>query len=181
MVVDKVYLKNISNRREKRSMMLSYRRYRRLDQLHGGIGQVIFDKYKDQYTPKIWAYALSLYTHQRIVEPFKKYHFDEAVRIKSMWDEVWSELPYTHIHLTEDQIEKQLKFMGYVKDLKTHDLYVYVSSYLPINGHWWVHPKKYVDNYIALKKRPSVPYIYNNGDYDSYMLEGYTKILKHGT
>ena len=140
---------------------------------------MIFDKYKDEYNPKIWAYALSLYFHQRVVEPFGKYHFEKAVKLEKVWDEVWSNLPYIHIELTDDQVEKQLKFMGYVKDLKTHDLYAYVSSNRQINGHWWIHPKKFVDNIISIKKRPSVPYIYN--DLGSYMLEGYTKVLRHGS
>ena len=178
MVVDREYLRSISNQREKRLMMLSYRRYHRLDRLHGGTGRVIFDKYKDEYTPKIWAYALSLYSHQRIIEPFRKEHFEEAVKWEKAWDKIWARSPYVHINLTDDQLEKQFEFMGYVKDLKTHDLYAYVSSNRQINGHWWIHPKKYTDNISAIEKRPSVPYIYDN--WDPYVLEGYTKVLRHG-
>ena len=69
--------------------------------------------------------------------------------------------------------------MGYKKDLKTHDLYAYVSSNRQINGSWFIHPKKYTDNIISIEKRPSTPYIYDN--WDQYALEGYTKILRHGT
>ena len=178
MVVDREFLRSISGPREKRLMMLSYRRYHRLNRLHGGIGQVIFNEYKDNYNPKIWAYALSLYSHDRIVRPFSKADFEEAVKWEKAWDKIWARLPYTHIELTDDQIEKQLEFMGYVKDLKIHDLYAYVSSNRQINGHWWIHPKKYVDNINSIEKRPSIPYIYDN--WDPYALEGYTKILKHG-
>ena len=159
-------------------MMLSYRRYHRLSRLHEGIGQVIFDKFKDNYNPKIWAYALSLYSHDRIVRPFSKFDFEEAVKWERAWDKIWARLPYVHIELTENQIEKQLKFMGYVKDLKTHDLYAYVSSNRQINGHWWIHPKKYVDNINSIEKRQSYPYIYDT--WDPYALEGYTKVLRHG-
>ena len=69
--------------------------------------------------------------------------------------------------------------MGYVKDLKTHDLYAYVSSNRQIKGHWWIHPKKYTDNITSIEKRPSVPYIYDN--WYTYVLEDYTKILRHGS
>lgn len=179
MAIDKAYLEKLSTKREKRSMMLSYRRYHRLGRLHGGIGLEIFDKYKNNYTPKIWIYALSLYSHQRLIEPFSKRHFEKALEIESLWDDIWLSLPYLHIELTDDQIENQLKFMGYVKDLKTHDLYAYVSSNRQINGHWYIHPKKYTDNLYSINKRPSVPYIYNI--WDQYALEGYTKILKHGS
>ena len=179
MVVDREYLRSISNSREKRLMMLSYRRYHRLSLLHEGIGQVIFDKYKNEYTPKIWAYALSIYSHQKVSEPFTKEYFNEAVKWEKACDKIWARLPYVHIELTDDQIEKQLEFMGYVKDLKTHDLYAYVSSNRKINGHWFIHPKKYTDNLLSIEKRPSVPYIYDN--WDPYVLEGYTKILRHGS
>ena len=138
-----------------------------------------FDKYKANYTPKIWAYALSIYSHQRIIEPFSKYHFEIAKKWEDVWDDIWSDLPYQHVELTTEQLEKQFEFMGYVKDLKTHNLYTYVSSNRQINGHWWIYPKKFVDNLEAIKKRPSIPYIYDN--WDPYALEGYTKILRHGT
>ena len=179
MVVDKEFLKNISNQREKRLMMLSYRRYRRLGRLQGGIGQEIFDKYKSEYTPKIWAYALSIYVHSDINKPFSKHYFKVALKYEKYWDKLWSDLPYIHISLNDDQLEKQFEFMGYVKDLKTHDLYAYVSSNRQIKGHWWIHPKKYTDNITSIEKRPSVPYIYDNWDPD--VLEGYTKILRHGS
>ena len=106
-------------------------------------------------------------------------YFEEAVKWEKAWDKIWLRLPYVHVELTDDQIEKQLEFMGYVKDLKTHDLYAYVSSNRKINGHWFIHPKKYTDNLLSIEKRPSVPYIYDN--WDPYALEGYTKILRHGT
>jgi len=147
--------------------------------MYGGIGKVIFDKYKDQYTPRVWAYALSLYFHQGIVEHFKRLHFEQAAEIEDLWFSIWREQPYVHIELKEDQIQSQFEFMGFRKDLKTHDLYAYVSSNRKINGHWYIHPKKYVDNIYSTKKRPSYPNIYNT--WDSYILEGYTKILRHGT
>ena len=147
--------------------------------MHGGIGKVIFDKYKDQYTPRVWAYALSLYFHQRLVEHFKRSHFEQAVKVEGLWESIWREQPYVHIDLSEDQVQSQLEFMGFQKYLKTHDLYAYVSSNRKINGHWYIHPKKYADNIHSIEKRPSYPYIYNT--WDAYSLEGYTKILRHGT
>ena len=140
---------------------------------------MIFDKYKGEYTPKIWAYALSLYSHQRIIEPFSKYHFQKAVEVEKAWDDIWKSLPYIPIELTDDQIQNQLEFMGYEKDLKTHDLYAYVSSNRQINGHWYILNKRFVDNITSIEKRPSYPYIYDT--WDDYDLEGYTKILTHGT
>lgn len=179
MAIDKAYLRKLSTPREKRSMMLSYRRYHLLGRIHGGIGKVIFDKYKDQYTPRVWAFALSLYFHQRVVEHFKPSHFKQAQEIYEDWESIWREQPYVHIELTDDQVQSQLEFMGYEKDLKTHDLYAYVSSNRQINGHWYIHPKKYVDHIDSIGKRPSYPYIYDT--WDDYALEGYTKILRHGT
>lgn len=140
---------------------------------------MIFDKYKDQYTPQIWAYALSIYAHQRIIEHFQKRHFDLASSIKDDWNEIWRSISYNHIELTDNQIEAQLEFMGYKKDLKTNDLYAYVSSNRKINGHWFILDKRFVDNLNSINKRPSYPYIYN--EWDEYTLEGYTKILTHGT
>ena len=160
-------------------MMLSYRRYRLLGRMHGGIGKVIFDKYKDQYTPRVWAYALSLYFHQKGVEHFKRSHFIQAAKLEDLWESIWREQPYVHIDLKEDQIQSQLEFMGFKKYLKTHDLYAYVSSNRQINGHWYIHPKKYVDNIYSIEKRPYYPNIYDN--WDAYTLEGYTKILIHET
>ncbi len=143
--------------------------------MHGGIGKVIFDKYKDRYTPKIWAYALSLYFHQKVVEPFKQDYFKQAVKVKDLWDSIWREQPYVHIYLKEDQLQSQFEFMGFQKNLKTHDLYAYVSSNMKINGYWYIHPKKFVNNIYTKEKRPSYPSLHEN--WVDYILEGYTKIL----
>ena len=102
-----------------------------------------------------------------------------ALKCKPIWDDIWKNLPYTHIELTENQIGNQLMFMGYKTDLKTHDLYAYVSSNRLINGHWYILNKKFVDNINSIELRPTYPYIYNT--WDDYALEGYTKILPHGT
>lgn len=134
----------------------------------------------DNYTPKIWAYALSLYFHQRVVEPFNKYHFEKAVEIEEIWDKIWRSLPYYRIELKDDHIQKQLEFMGYMKEenFKFHDLYAYVSSNRKVNGNFYILNKKFVDNINSISMR-SYPYIYNS--WDDYALEGYTKILTHGT
>ena len=179
MEIEQEYLKKLSTKREKRSIMLSYRRYRHLGLLHEGIGQEIFDHLKGNYTPKIWSYALSIYFYQNrvVMEPFSGRFFKLAITYEKVIDDALNR-HYIHIELTDCQVEKQLKFMGYKRDLKTHDLYAYVSSNREINGHWWIHPKKYVDNIESIKKRPSIPYIYDN--WDHYALEGYTKIKRHG-
>lgn len=142
---------------------------------------MIFDKYKANYTPKIWAYALSLYFHQRIVEHFTKYHFEKAIEVEKVWDNIWRNTPYVHIELTDNQIQKQFEFMGYVKEenFNFHDLYAYVSSIREINGHFYILNKKFVDNMDSIEMRQSYPYIYDS--WDDYVLEGYTKILRHGT
>ena len=142
---------------------------------------MIFDQLKDKYTPKIWAYALSLYAHQsiRISEPFSGRFFKLAVQYKDVFDDIIRSSQYIHIDLTESQIQKQLEFMGYEKNLKTHNLYAYVSSNRQINGHWYILNKKFTDNIYSIEKRQSYPYIYDT--WDDYALEGYTKILTHGT
>ena len=71
--------------------------------------------------------------------------------------------------------------MGYVKeeDFKFHDLYAYVSSNRKINGSFYILNKRFVDNINSIDMRQSYQYIYNT--WDDYTLEGYTKILTHGT
>jgi len=177
MVVDRAYLESISNSREKRLMMLSYRRYRRLNRLHGSIGREIFDKYKSAYTPKIWVYALSLYFHGDHKKPFSRKYFRKAKRWEKVWDEILSNLPYESIYLTDDKLEKEFEFRGFIKNLKTRKLYAYVSSNRPINGNRWIHPQRFTSNIISAKKRPSLPNIYR--DWVPYILEGYTKILRY--
>ena len=142
---------------------------------------MIFDENKSNYTPKIWAYALSLYFHQRVIESFTKNHFEKAIEVEKAWDKIWRNLPYVHIELTDTQIQKQLEFMGYVKeeDFKFHDLYAYVSSNRKINGSFYILNKRFVDNINSIDMRQSYQYIYNT--WDDYTLEGYTKILTHGT
>ena len=158
-------------------MMLSYRRYRLLNRLHGGIGQEIFDLHKSKYTPKIWVYALSLYFHSGHKKPFSEKYFEEAVKWEKAWNRIFSRIPFKYIYLTDDQLEKEFEFRGFVKDLKTRKLYAYVSSNRPIKGHRWIHPQRFTSNVISEKKRPSLPNIYR--DWVPYILEGYTKILSY--
>lgn len=114
-----------------------------------------------------------------ISEPFSGRFFERALKYKEVFDSTIKSSEYVHVELTDDQIQKQLEFMGYKKDLKTHNLYAYVSSNRQINGHWFILDKRFVDNATSIEKRPSHPYIYDI--FGDYALEGYTKILKHGS
>ena len=78
-----------------------------------------------------------------------------------------------------NHLEKEFEFRGFVKNLKTHDLYDYISSNRLIKGNRWIYPKKYTNNVKIKRKRPSLNSAQD--DWDQYLIDGYTKILRHVT
>lgn len=83
-------------------------------------------------------------------------------------------------YIKDKYLEKQFIYRGYIpltrdnylKYEKKANKYCYITSNRPINGTWYIFPRKYTNNYYLLKR--NIPDIHSS--FGLIGIPGYTKI-----
>lgn len=143
----KAYLPSISEKREYRCVLLSYRIYRRLSQEE----KDKYDILSSKYTPLVC--SLALYLRKKMNIPIQKVLFIKAQRdMVDIFDE--ASLKFTGYLPKERFLKKALLFQGFVslESIKLRSKYAYIMTNRMIEGKTWVYPIKLSDNYKTMQK-----------------------------
>ena len=143
MDINKVFPSPTISGRERRSWVLSYRRYERLTPEE----KEVFDTNKSSYSPKEW--SLALHIKATLKQRFKLRHFKIAHKLVREAEQYYLQHGYPghseEVGYNEKALAKQFQFQGFIP-LSTfkryNESFSYIISNRKINGTFWIYPKK---------------------------------------